>query len=145
MKRRKIIKGFTLLPLGTVLPFKSLFAAGEKNDIIIDIEADELAMDIPFDHKLLVLDVRNPNEFNEGHVKDATNLPLQEMTDVAQIASLEEDQNIYVHCQGGYRSVIAASLLKRQGYHNLRNITGGWSSIQEQKNIEVEKEVSVLN
>ena len=120
-------------------------AAGEKNDIIIDIEADELAMDIPFDDKLLVLDVRNPNEFNEGHVKDATNLPLQEMTDVAQIASLEEDQNIYVHCQGGYRSVIAASLLKRQGYHNLRNITGGWSSIQEQKNIEVEKEVSVLN
>ena len=120
-------------------------AAGEKNDIIIDIDADELAMDIPFDDKLLVLDVRNPNEFNEGHVKEATNLPLPEMVDVAQIASLEEDQNIYVHCQGGYRSVIAASLLKRQGYHNLRNITGGWSSIQEQKNIEVEKEVSALN
>ena len=120
-------------------------AAGEKNDIIIDIDADELAMDIPFDDKLLVLDVRNPNEFNEGHVKEATNLPLPEMVDVAQIASLEEDQNIYVHCQGGYRSVIAASLLKRQGYHNLRNITGGWSSIQQQKNIEVEKEVSALN
>jgi glyoxylase-like metal-dependent hydrolase (beta-lactamase superfamily II)/rhodanese-related sulfurtransferase len=119
--------------------------AGEKSDIIIDIDADELAMDIPFDDKLLVLDVRNPNEFNEGHVKDAMNLPLPEMVDVAQIASLEEDQNIYVHCAGGYRSVIAASLLKRQGYHNLRNITGGWSSIQEQKNIEVEKEVSALN
>jgi hydroxyacylglutathione hydrolase len=119
--------------------------AGEKSDIIIDIDADELAMDIPFDDKLLVLDVRNPNEFNEGHVKDAMNLPLPEMVDVAQIASLEEEQNIYVHCAGGYRSVIAASLLKRQGYHNLRNITGGWSSIQEQKNIEVEKEVSALN
>ena len=119
--------------------------AGEKNDIIIDIDADELAMDIPFDDKLLVLDVRKPNEFNEGHVKDATNLPLAEMVDVAQIASLEEDQNIYVHCAGGYRSVIAASLLKRQGYHNLRNINGGFKAISEQKNIQVEKEVSALN
>jgi len=125
--------------------FQAWKVAGEKTDIIIDIEADELAMDIPFDDNLLVLDVRKPNEFAEGHVKDAMNLPLAEMTDVAQIAQLEEDQHIYVHCGSGYRSVIAASLLKRQGYHNLRNVLGGWKEIKEQKNIEVEKEVSALN
>jgi rhodanese-related sulfurtransferase len=50
-----------------------------------------------------------------------------------------------VHCAGGYRSVIAASLLKRQGIHNIRNIVGGWGAIQEQKKIEIAKDNSVLN
>ena len=125
--------------------FEAWQNAGEKIDLIIDIEAGELAMDLPFDENLTVLDVRKPNEFAEGHVKDAFNLPLSEMTDVAQIANIEEDQNIYIHCAGGYRSVIAASLLKRQGYHNLRNILGGWSKIKEEKKILVEKDAAVLN
>jgi glyoxylase-like metal-dependent hydrolase (beta-lactamase superfamily II)/rhodanese-related sulfurtransferase len=125
--------------------FEAWKNAGKKIDLVIDVEADELAMDLPFDDKLLVVDVRKPNEFVEGHVKDSLNIPLSEMTDVAQIAHLEEDQNIYVHCAGGYRSVIAASLLKQQGYHNLRNVLGGWGKIKEQKNIPTEKEPSVLN
>jgi len=119
--------------------------AGEKIDLIIDIEPDELAMDIPFDENLTVLDVRKFIEFAEGHVKDAVNLPLSEMTDVPQIANLEENQNIYVHCAGGYRSTIAVSLLKRQGYHNLRNVLGGWNQIKEQKSIAIQKEANVLN
>jgi hydroxyacylglutathione hydrolase len=125
--------------------FEAWQNAGEKTDLIIDIEADELAMDIPFDENLLVLDVRKPNEFSEGHVKNAMNLPLAEMADIAQIAMLEEDQNIYIHCEAGYRSVIAASLLKRQGYQNLRNILGGWAKIKEEKKIPTEKEAAVLN
>jgi len=120
-------------------------AAGETLDMIIDVEADELAMDLPFDENLLVVDVRRPAEFAEGHVKDAVNLPLNEMTNAAKLAQLEENQNIYVHCAGGYRSVIASSLLKRQGIHNLRNVTGGWSKIKEQEKIPTEKEKSVLN
>ena len=67
------------------------------------------------------------------------------MTDLALIAQLEENQNLYVHCGGGYRSLIACSLLKRQGYHNLHNVNGGWAKIKEQKNIKTEKEASVLN
>ena len=51
-------------------------AAGKPIDMIIDIEADELAMDIPFDENLVVLDVRRETEFADGHVKDAINLPL---------------------------------------------------------------------
>ena len=120
-------------------------AAGEELDMIIDVEADELAMDIPFDQNLVVLDVRRPAEFADGHVKDAVNLPLNDMTDLAALSQLEEEQNIYVHCAGGYRSVIAASLLKRQGIHNLRNVLGGWAKIKEQEKITVEKEKSVLN
>ncbi len=113
--------------------------------MIIDVEADELAMDIPFDENLTVLDVRKPNEFAEGHVTDAVNINLADMTDVALIAQFEENQNLYVHCAGGYRSLIACSILKRQGYHNLRNVAGGWAKIKEQKSIKVEKEASVLN
>lgn len=125
--------------------FESWKSAGEEIDMIIDVEADELAMDLPFDEKIVVVDVRKPAEFADGHVKNAMSLPLDEMTDPIHLAELEEDQNIYVHCAGGYRSVIAASLLKRQGIHNLRNVLGGWARIKEQSRISIEKEKSVLN
>ncbi len=119
--------------------------AGENVDMIISVEADELAMDIPFDPYLQVVDVRKEIEFADGHVKTAINMPLADMTDVAMIAGFEENQNLYIHCGGGYRSVIACSLLKKQGLHNLRNIAGGWAKIKEEKSITIEKDASVLN
>jgi hydroxyacylglutathione hydrolase len=119
--------------------------AGEKVDMIIDVEADELAMDLPHDPNMVVLDVRRETEYADGHVKEAQNMPLDEMTDVANIAIFDDTQNLYVHCAGGYRSVIAASLLKRQGVHNLRNVLGGWSKIKDEKNITIEKDASVFN
>jgi hydroxyacylglutathione hydrolase len=119
--------------------------AGEKIDLVIDVESDELAMDIPHDPNLQVIDVRESAEFTEGHVKNAINLPLNEMTDLAQIADFEENQNLYVHCGGGYRSVIACSLLKSHGMHNLRNVVGGWGKIKEEGAIKIVKDPSVLN
>lgn len=109
--------------------------AGQKVDIIIDIEADELAMDIPHDPRLEVIDVRKAAEYDAGHVKGATNIPLDTLTDTAILASIEDDNNLYIHCAGGYRSVIAASLLKRQGYHNLRNVLGGYGKMKVTKNM----------
>ena len=120
-------------------------ADGNEFDLIIDIEADELAMDIPFDDNLVVVDVRREAEFADGHVAGAMNIPLNEMSDPASMSNIDEHHNIYVHCAGGYRSVIAASLLKRQGIHNLRNIVGGWAAIKEQKSIEIAQDKSVLN
>lgn len=125
--------------------FDAWAKAGEPVDIIIDVEADELAMDIPHDPNLLVVDVRRETEFADGHIKNAQNLPLNEMNDLVHLAHFEDNQNLYVHCAGGYRSVIAASLLKRQGVHNLRNVLGGWSKIKNQEHITIEKESSVLN
>ncbi|HEV2478992.1 MAG TPA: MBL fold metallo-hydrolase [Puia sp.] len=125
--------------------FEAWQQAGEPIDMIIDVEADELAMDIPFDENLVVVDVRRETEFADGHVSGAINLPLQELTDPGNMAQFEESDNLYVHCGGGYRSIIAASLLKRQGIHNLRNVTGGWGKIKDQKGIEIVKEKSVLN
>lgn len=124
---------------------KAWKAAGEGIDLIIEVEADELAMDLPFDKNLVVVDVRRETEFADGHVAGAVNIPLNEMTDPGTMANIQENQNLYVHCASGYRSVIAASLLKRQGIHNLRNVTGGWGAIKDQKGIDVVKENSVLN
>ena len=118
---------------------------GEKIDLIIDIEADELMMDIPHDPNLLVVDVRKETEFGEGHLEDAMNLPLSEMTNIVELAQFEETQNLYIHCAGGYRSVIAASLLKRQGVNNLRNVLGGWNTIKQQEKVKIVKEANMLN
>ncbi|HMO63042.1 MAG TPA: rhodanese-like domain-containing protein [Ferruginibacter sp.] len=125
--------------------FDTWVNAGEPVDLVIDIEADELAMDIPHDKNLLIVDVRRDTEFADGHVKGAVNIPLDELTDVAVIAEFDDHKNLYIHCAAGYRSVIAASLLKKHGLHNLRNIVGGWEEIKNQGKITVEKDKTAMN
>ena len=119
--------------------------AGEPMDMIINVDPDELVMDIPFDPKILVIDVRRELEFADGHARGAVNIPVSEFADPGSMANIEETQNVYLHCTGGYRSVIACSMLKRQGIHNIRNVTGGWNAIKEKPGIEIVKETSVLN
>ncbi|SFQ50895.1 MBL fold metallo-hydrolase [Parafilimonas terrae] len=125
--------------------FDAWKATGGDIDMVINVEADELAMDIPFDEKLVVIDVRRETEFADGHVKDAVNISLDSLTDPGSMANIEDDQNLYLHCASGFRSVIAASLLKRQGIHNLYNVLGGWNKIKLEEKIETEKEKSILN
>jgi len=67
------------------------------------------------------------------------------MTDPGKIANIDDRHNLYVHCASGYRSVIPASLLKRQGFHNLRNVAGGWDKIREQQKVKIVKDASILN
>jgi glyoxylase-like metal-dependent hydrolase (beta-lactamase superfamily II)/rhodanese-related sulfurtransferase len=119
--------------------------AGEDIDLIIDVEVDELAMDLPYDDHLIAIDVRRETEFADGHVRGATNIPLNDLTDPGSMANIDELQNLYLYCGSGYRSVIAASLMKRQGIHNLRNVLGGFNAIQLQQGIEIVKDNSVLN
>jgi len=125
--------------------FEAWKKAGEQIDIIIDVDADEVAMDMPFDENLVIVDVRKEIEFADGHVKDAVNIPLETLTDPASMANIEDTDNLYVHCAGGYRSVIACSLLKKEGMHNLRNINGGYAAIKEITKIKTEKSVEALN
>ncbi len=125
--------------------FNAWIKAGEEPDLIIEVEPDELLLDLPYDKNMVVIDVRRPVEFADGHVKDALNIPLNDLVDPLNIAKFEEDQNLYLHCQSGYRSVIAASLFKRQGMDNVRNVTGGWDKIKEQEKVSIVKDTSVLN
>ncbi len=125
------------------------FAAWEKSgepiDMIINVEADEVAMDLPFDENMVIVDVRKEVEFADGHVKEAVNIPLEQMVDPVSISGINDTDNVYLHCAGGYRSVIAASLLKQQGIHNLRNISGGYAALKNEDKIKTEKSTEVLN
>ena len=125
--------------------FEAWQKAGEKIDMIVDVESDELMMDIPFDENLVVVDVRKPMEYAEGHLKDALNIPLSQIDDPLKISQFGETDNLYLHCGGGTRSVIAASVLKKHGVHNLRNIAGGWKKIKGEPKAEIVKEPDVLN
>lgn len=106
-------------------------------DMIIEVEADELALDLPHDPHLQVIDLRGEEEFEASHVTRAQNIPLVELIDLATIANFDEDQQFYLHCGGGQRSVLAASVIKRQGIHNLRVVAGGFDAIQQEKSIPI--------
>jgi hydroxyacylglutathione hydrolase len=119
--------------------------AGEEIDLIIDVDADELAMDLKFDDNIVIMDVRKEGEFNTGHLVGAKNSPLHEFTNLLAIAAIDDQDNVYVHCAGGYRSVIACSLIKKEGVHNIRNILGGWSKIKDVAELEIVVPSTTLN
>lgn len=114
-------------------------------DMIIEVDPDELMMDIPFDNHLVVVDVRGPIAFAGGHLKQAINLPLQEIINPLRITALAETDNLYLHCGGGSSAFIAATILKSQGMHNLRVVTGGWERIKNEDKAEIVKEPRILN
>lgn len=120
-------------------------AAGEQTDLIVNIEPDELALDMPYDKHLVIVDVRRPPEFGEKHVRGAVNIPLETMSDPGALAELEDDDNLYLHCQSGYRSAIACSILKKHGFHNIRNVLGGMSRMENTPGIATAGEENVLN
>jgi hydroxyacylglutathione hydrolase len=77
-----------------------------------------------------VLDVRGRSEWDAGHMPDATNIPLAELPD--RLKEVPRDTPIVVHCQGGGRSAIAASLLKADGIEDVSNLTGGYGEWAKQ-------------
>ena len=113
--------------------------SGEPIDLIINVDTEELRLDLPFDRNLKVVDVRKPSEFAEGHIEGAYNIALDTIMDPASLAMIEDEHNLYVHCQSGYRSAIASSLIKRQGFHNIRNVPGGFKAISATKEIPIVK------
>lgn len=76
-----------------------------------------------------VLDVRKPGEYEGGHLEDAISIHLQALED--HLDMLSPEQPYAVHCAGGYRSMIAVSILKRKGFKRIANIYKGWGGIKE--------------
>lgn len=103
-------------------------AAGKETDSLKSIPASEFASELKSGN-LTVLDVRKPTEFQSEHVEDAQNFPLDFIND--NFDELDRDQTYHVHCAGGYRSVIASSIMKSRGIHNLVDIAGGFKAISE--------------
>ena len=108
--------------------FDAWKAAGKEVDTVRSITADALAKNLETG-KRNVLDVRKPGEYVSEHVEGAVNLPLDNIND--HLASLDKDQTYFVHCAGGYRSMIFNSILKARGFDKLVDITGGFKAIKE--------------
>ena len=102
-------------------------AAGKELDTVPNILASELPEIIA--QKGNILDVRKPGEFSGEHIEGAVNLPLDFINDNMQ--EVDPEATYYVHCAGGYRSVIFASILKARGLHKLTNVAGGWKEIEK--------------
>lgn len=107
--------------------------AGNKFDILIDVDIDELAMDIPFDEFLMVLDIREENRYHQGHIKNSISIPLVELADPGSMSELDEHFNIYIISDNGEDASIASTLLKKEGIHNNRVVNGGWEAVQALK------------
>lgn len=113
--------------------FQNWIEAGNKFDLIIEVEIDELAMDLPFDEFLMVLDIRNETSYHQGHIKNSLSIPLETFSDLGNFSELDDHFNIYIISENGEDSSVAASILKKQGIHNIRIVMGGWTSVQTLK------------
>ena len=109
--------------------FESWENSGKEIDTIDRISAEEFA-DI-FDKNTIVIDVRKEGEYAAEHVEDAFSKPLAYIND--WLSSINNNQHFFLHCAGGYRSMIAASILQARGYRNFSEIEGGFNAIREQK------------
>lgn len=103
-------------------------SAGKEVDSVKSIPATAFAEEFR-SGSLNVLDVRKPGEFEAEHVENAQTLPLDFISE--QMDQVNKDQTYHVHCAGGYRSMIASSILKSRGYHNIVDVAGGFKAISE--------------
>ncbi|MCX2679746.1 MBL fold metallo-hydrolase [Galbibacter sp. EGI 63066] len=101
--------------------------SGKEIDTIISINVD--AFENQYDKDAAILDVRKPDEFASEHLETATNFPLDFINE--NMDQVEKDKKYFVHCAGGYRSVIAASILKARGFENLVDIKGGYGALKQ--------------
>ena len=114
--------------------------AGKRIDIIQRITANKLKKEIK-KNNLAIFDVRKSSEFISEHIPYAENTPL-DLID-KHMCEFPSQNPFYIHCAGGYRSVIAASILKSRGFHNLIDVQGGFTKIKE-NGIEVSKNISPI-
>lgn len=108
--------------------FEAWRNAGKEFDTLTSITPQELELKLQH-QKVPVFDVRKPGEYQSEHLEIAESTPLDFLND--HLASFPSNETFYVHCAGGYRSVIAASILKARGIHNLVDVKKGFSGLKE--------------
>jgi len=106
--------------------FASWQKAGKEIDTLQSVSAQVLEKKI--NESALVFDVRKPGEYNSEHIENVPSTPLDFLND--HIAEFPKKDDFYLHCAGGYRSVIASSILKARGFHNVIDVAGGYSEVR---------------
>ena len=106
--------------------------AGRDTFALHNISAQEYATQV---NTCQTIDVRRIGEFENGHIPGALNAPLRDLSNY--LLSLDRDSTYYVHCAGGYRCIIASSIMEREGFKGMINVEGGFEKIR-QTNISIE-------
>lgn len=106
--------------------FQSWVDEGHETESVKRMTANEFAKAVKIGEDV-VIDIRKESEYAAEHVEDAYSKPLAYIND--WIKDINPDQHFYMHCLGGYRSMIAASILQARGYHNFTEIEGGFNAI----------------
>lgn len=101
--------------------------AGKESSTINRITAEDLVL-LEEIHKVPIFDVRKKSEFQSEHIIEAINIPLNEISN--HLAEFPRDKYFVLHCAGGYRSMIAASILKQRGFDNFADVSGGFNEIK---------------
>jgi rhodanese-related sulfurtransferase len=101
--------------------------AGKETSNVISISAQEFSDKIK--SGINTIDVRKPGEYDSQHVENVPNQPLDFINDWTD--TLDKSKTYHIHCAGGYRSMIAASILKARGFEKLVDVTGGFSAIEK--------------
>lgn len=101
--------------------------AGKEVDTLESVDAETLKKQM--ENNVTIFDVRNDGEFSNGHIPEAVHAPLDFLNN--HLNDFPNNEKFYVHCAGGYRSVIAASILKSRGIHNVVDVAGGFTAIKE--------------
>jgi hydroxyacylglutathione hydrolase len=107
--------------------FESWMIAGFEVKTLQSVSAEVLETKIK--EKAIVFDVRKPGEYVAEHIIDVPSTPLDFL--YKHLSEFPKQENFYLHCAGGYRSVIAASILKARGFDNVINVLGGFSAIKK--------------
>lgn len=113
--------------------------SGHEIDQIESISAEELANRKEENPEINILDVRKNSEYLSEHVMDAENAPLDYIND--SMLKINKDKTYYVHCAGGYRSMVFNSILRARGYDNLIDVDGGFKAIKESEKFKVSEYV----
>lgn len=112
---------------------KAWEAAGKEVEAIESVSADEFAAKFKANEVPKIVDVRKASEYASQHIESNSvlNIPLDLIN--SKMEEFPQEETMFMHCAGGYRSVIAASILKSRGYHNMVNIEGGFKAVEEGK------------
>ncbi len=103
--------------------------AGKEIDSIQSITVDELADIKNNNAKAKIVDVRKHGEYSTEHISEVENAPLDFINE--SMLKISKDEPVYVHCQGGYRSMVFTSVLRARGYDNLIDVKGGFKAIKD--------------
>jgi len=102
--------------------------AGKEVDRVTSVPATELAAAYP-NVSDRIFDVRKAGEYRSEHIESSHHTPLNSLNE--HLAEFPQDAPFYVHCAGGYRSMVASSILKSRGIHNIIDVQGGWAAIEK--------------